>query len=234
MQHTTSVAPPVRTARVAGLVGVLVLASGTFAGYVAAKLIVRGDATATSSNIVASETLFRLGLVGSLLMMLAFVAYALLLYRLLECVNRSHAVLMAVLALVSVPIYLLSQVNLFAALPLAEAGLTEQVSLFLELHRVGNLIAAIFFGLWLIPLGLLVRRSGFLPRVLGLLLLIGSPGYVILFVQAFLFPGHERTLWSNPFLVITHVAEGALMLWLLIRGVNAAEWGRRTAASTRA
>lgn len=230
MQRTASIAAP--SARVAGLVGAVVLASGSFAGYVATKLVVRGDAAATSSNIVASETLFRLGLVGSLIMMLAFVVYALLLYRLLERVNRPHAVLMVTLALLSVPIYMLSQVNLFAALPLAEAGLQEQVSLFLELHRFGNLIAAIFFGLWLIPLGLLVLRSGFLPRILGILLLLGSPGYLILFVQAFLFSGHERTLWSNPFLVVTHIAEGALMLWLLIKGVNAAEWARRT-ASTR-
>jgi hypothetical protein len=66
------------------------------------------------------------------------------------------------------------------------------------------------------------------------LLLLGSPGYLILFVQAFLFPGSERTLWSNPFLIITHLAEMALMLWLLIRGVNAAEWERRAVSSSRA
>lgn len=234
MQRTVRIAAPVASSRVAGLVAAVVLASGSFAGYVASRLIVRGDAAATSSNIVASETLFRLGLLGSLVMMLAFIVYALLLYRLLQPVNRSHAVLMLALALVSVPIYMLSQVNLFAALPLASAGLHEQVSLFLELHRLGNLIAAIFFGLWLIPLGLLVLRSGFLPRFLGILLLVGSPGYVIVFVQAFLFPGYQRTLWSNPFLVITHVAEGALMLWLLIRGVNAAEWERRAATATQA
>jgi hypothetical protein len=234
MQRTASLTTPVASARITGLVGAVVLASGSFGGYAATKLIVRGDAAATSSNIVASHTLFRLSLVGSLVMMVAFLVYALLLYRLLHRVNRGHAVLMVALALVSVPIYMLNQVNLFATLPLASAGLHEQVSLVLELHRLGNLVAVIFFGLWLIPLGLLVLRSGFLPRTLGILLLLGSPGYLILFVQAFLFPGSERTLWSNPFLIITHLAEIALMLWLLIRGVNAAEWERRAVSSSRA
>lgn len=96
----------------------------------------------------------------------------------------------------------------------------DQVKLFLDLRRLGNLIGGIFFGLWLLPLGLLVFRSGFLPRFLGILLMVGTPGYLVLFVQAFLFPGSEGTLWSNPFLLVTHVAELALLLWLLVGGVN--------------
>jgi len=203
------------------------LASGSFAGFVGSKLVVRGDVVATSRNIVASEALFRLGLVSSLIMMIAFLFYALLLYGLLRPVNKSHAMAMVGLVLVSVPIYMLNQVNQFAALPLASDQLYEQVKLFLDLHRLGNLIAGIFFGLWLFPLGLLVFRSGFFPRPLGILLMVGSPGYVVLFVQAFLFPGSERTLWTSPLLVVTHVSELAMMLWLLIRGVNVDQWERR-------
>ncbi len=184
----------------------------------------RGDVVATSRNLVASETLFRLGLASGLIMMVATIFYALLLYRLLGPVDESHAMAMLVLILASAPIYMLNQVNQFAALLSASDGLVEQVELFLELHRLGNLVAGIFFGLWLFPLGLLVFKSGFLPRFLGTLLIVGSLGYLVLFVQAFFFPGTERTLWSNPFLVVTHASELALLLWLLIRGVNLERW----------
>ena len=221
-------------ARITGLVGIAVLASGSFAGFVASKLFVRGDVVATSGNIVASESLFRLGLVSSLVMMIAFIFYALLLYRLLRPASETHAMAMLVLALVSVPIYMFSQVNQFAVLLLASDQLHDQVKLFLELYRLGNLIAGLFFGLWLFPLGFLVFKSGFLPRSVGILLMLGTLGYLVLFVQAFFFPGLERTLWSNPLLMVTHVSELALMLWLLIRGVNVDQWGRRAAGSSSA
>jgi hypothetical protein len=157
-------------------------------------------------------------------MMVSWLFYALLLYRLLRRVNSHHAMTMLVLVVASVSIFMLNQVNLFALLPLALGRQHEQVSLFLELHRFGNSVAAIFFGLWLFPLGLLVYRSGFLPRFLGILLIVGTLGYLILFVEAFFYPGSERTLWSNPFLVVTHLSELALLLWLLIRGVNLEQW----------
>ncbi len=187
----------------------------------------RGDVVATSGNIVASEMLFRLGLVSSLIMMIASMFYALLLYRLLNPVNKSHAMVMVGLLWASAPIYMLNQVSLFATLLLASDHLYEQVKLFLDLHRLGNLIAGIFFGLWLFPLGFLVFKSGFFPRLLGILLMFGSLGYLILFVQAFLFPGSERTLWTNPILVATHVSEFAMMLWLLLRGLSVVRWEKR-------
>src|SRR5262245_11709732 len=178
-------------ARTSGLVGLLVLASGSFAGYVASRLIVRGDVAATSVRIVEAETLFRWGIAGGLVMMVAWLFYALFLQSLLRPVNRSRARTMIALVIASAPIYLLNQVNQYAALVSASARREEQVKLFLELHRFGNVVAAIFFGLWLFPLGLLVLRSGFLPRVLGVLLVLGTPGYLVLVVQTLLFPGSE-------------------------------------------
>jgi hypothetical protein len=217
---------PAARARIAGLVGLLTLAAGTFAGVVHGDLVVPGDAAATARHLAASGTLFRLGLAGGLAMMVAFLAYVLLLHRLLERVDRGWAMAMAVLALVSVPIYMLAQVNAVGALLSASSGAVERVELFLELHRAGSLVASIFFGLWLFPLGLLVYRSGFLPRVLGVLLMAGSPGYVVAFAQGFLAPGAEGGLWSDPLLVVTHVSEAALMLWLLARGVDVEAWRR--------
>lgn len=227
-------ASPLVHARVTGLVGIVMLACGSFTGFVGSKLVVRGDVVATSGNLVASESLFRLGFVSSLIMMIAFLFYALLLYRLLRPVNKNQAMIMVGFVLASVPIYMLNQVNEYAALLVASDRLYEQVKLFLDLHRVGNLIAGIFFGLWLFPLGLLVFKSGFIPRFLGILLMLGSLGYLVLFVQAFLFPGSERTLWTNPFLMVTHASELAMMLWLLIRGLNVNEREKRVAESTRA
>lgn len=218
---------PLVHARVAGLVGIVLLTSGSFAGFVASRLVVRGDAMATSRNLVASDFLFRLGIVSSLTMMVAFLLYALLLYRLLAPVDGNQAAIMIGFVLVSVPLYMLNQANAYGALLMARAGRYEQVELFLDLLRFGSLIGAIFFGLWLFPLGLLVLRSGFLPRLLGILLMLGSPGYLVLFVQAFLWPGSERTLWTSPLLVLTHVSELALMVWLLARGLNLQQWDRR-------
>jgi hypothetical protein len=117
---------PLVRARVAGLVGVVMLASGSFAGFVGSKLVVRGDVAATSKNIVASEALFRLGFVGSLIMMIAFLFYALLLYGLLRPVGKTAAMSMLGLVLVSVPIYMLNQVNQFAALPWRRISCTSR------------------------------------------------------------------------------------------------------------
>ncbi|MCH9025550.1 MAG: DUF4386 domain-containing protein [Proteobacteria bacterium] len=215
---------PLVHARATALVGVPMLASGSFANVVISRLIVRDDIVATSGNFVASEFMLRLGIVSNLIMMVAWLFYALLLYRLLRPVDKSHAMTMVVLVLASVPIYMLNQVNLFAALLSASDQLHEQVKLYLEFQRFGSLVASIFFGLWLFPLGLLVFKSGFLPRAIGILLMIGSLGYLVLFVQGFLFPGSERTLWTNPFLVVTHLSELALWLWLLIKGVDVEKW----------
>jgi hypothetical protein len=101
----------------------------------------------------------------------------------------------------------------------------------LDLHRYGGMIAGIFWGLWLFPLGLLVYLSGFLPRALGVLLMVGSPGWVIRFVQGLLFPGSEGGFWSNPPLVVTHLAELSMMAWLLIKGVDVERWHERAQAA---
>ena len=91
-------ASPLFDARVTGLVGVVTRGTGSFAGFVGSRLLVRGDVVATSSNLVASESLFRLGLVSRLTMMIAFMIYALLLDRLLRAANKSHAMIMVSLA----------------------------------------------------------------------------------------------------------------------------------------
>src|SRR6267378_1394306 len=176
--------------RFAGLLYLLTSIVGFFAmGYVPGKLIVHGNATATANNIAASETLFRLGIACNLIGQAGFIFVALALYDLLKGVNQRHAVLMVTLILVAIPIALLNELNAIAALVLVrgadflsifEKSQREALAmLFLNLHSYGFDVAQIFWGLWLFPLGLLVYRSGFLPRFLGVLLILNTFTYPI-------------------------------------------------------
>jgi len=221
---------PLFYARFAGLLGLTILVFGSFAGFVHAKLV-SSDAETTAKNIAASMLLFRLGIVAGLIMYIVFIPYVLLLFRLLKPVNRNHALLMLLFAMVGVPIAMLNQVNQSAALVLLSGAdylkvfeqdqIHAQMMMFLKLHSNGNLIAVIFWGLWLFPLGLLVFKSGYFPRVLGALLMIGCFGWLILFFQRFLFPDYEALAASR---FAAHIAELSWILWLLIKGINVDQW----------
>ena len=153
-----------------------------------------------------------------------FIFYAFLLYKLLKPVSKNYSALMLILALLPVPIFLMNQLNLFAALLSAKVQMQEQMMFFLELNKHGGFIVSIFFGLWLLPLGYLVFKSGYFPKTLGIFLMIGCFGYLINFIQGFLFPGTEATLWTNPVLIVTHISELLMMLWLLIIGIDIKKW----------
>ncbi len=217
-----------RTARLAGGL-YLSLMPFAFFGliYVPSVLLVPGDAVTTSRNIIESEWLFRSGTASHLIDQIIFIFLVLALYRLLKPVNRDHAVLMVVLALLGVPIAFLNEVNNLATLRLlgsagdgafTPAQLHAQAMLFLDMHESGNLVAQVFWGLWLLPLGFLVFRSGFLPKLLGILLVIGGAGYVFDSATQLLFPG-QPTISQ-----FTFIGEVLFPLWLLIKGVNVERW----------
>jgi Domain of unknown function (DUF4386) len=215
--------------RFAGLLYVLVSIPGVFALiYVPSKLIVHGNATATADNIAASETLFRLGIAAQLVSQILFMWVALALYDLLKGVNRRHAAVMLTLIVVSIPIALLNEVNSIAALILVrgadflsifdQAQREALAMLFLNLHSHGLGIAAIFWGLWLFPLGLLVYRSGFLPRFLGILLMANCFSYVMTSFTSLILPQYANIVgrWMMPL----QFGELLFMFWLLIMGAN--------------
>jgi hypothetical protein len=222
---------PLALARLLGALNLAVLFFGSFPMYVQSQTVVPGDALATAEKILASESLFRLGIASSVAMSTLFVFIGLLWHRLLRPAGSGMAAVMLALILVSLPIALVNELNAVAALLLAKEQEHSLVSRALELHGYGVMIAGLFWGLWLFPLGLLVYRSGFLPRALGVLLVVGSPGWVIRLVQGLLFPGSEATLWSNPPLVVTHVAELSMMAWLLVKGVDVQRWHERAQAA---
>jgi len=215
--------------RFAGLLYVLVSIPGIFALiYVPGKLIVDGNATATASNIAAHETLFRLGIAANLISQILFMWVALALYDLLKEVNRRQAALMLTLIVVPVPIVLLNELNAIAALILVRG--TDFLSifekpqrdslamLFLNLHSYGFDITAIFWGLWLFPLGLLVYRSGFIPRLLGVLLMLNGFTFPVNSFTSLLLPQYENIVsrWMKPL----SFAELLFMFWLVIMGAK--------------
>jgi hypothetical protein len=215
--------------RFVGLIYVVVSIPGFFALiYIPRKLIVDGNAAATASNIMASETLFRVGIACNLVSQILFMWVALALYDLLKSVNRRHAALMFGLIVVSIPIALLNELNAMAALILVHGAnfllLFDKpqrdalAMLFLNLHDQGFVVAEIFWGLWLFPLGLLVYRSGFIPRILGILLMLDCLKYVVNSLTSVVAPqyGDIVSRWMKPF----GFGELIFMLWLLIMGAK--------------
>ena len=215
--------------RFAGLLYVVMSIFGFFAmGYVPGKVLVHGNAAATANNILAAETLFRLGIASQLISQAGFIFVALALYDLLKGVNRRQASLMVTLIVVSIPIALLNELNAIAALILVrgadflsifEKPQRDAMAMqFLNLHNHGFGLVAIFWGLWLFPLGLLVYRSGFLPRILGVLLMVNCFAYPVTSFTSLLLPQYEDIVsrWMMPL----QFGELWFMLWLLIKGAK--------------
>jgi hypothetical protein len=230
-----------RTARLAGALYLALMPFGFFGIiYVPSVLLVSGDAATTSRNIMASEWLFRSGTVSHLIGQIIFIFQVLALYRLLQPVNKNHAVLMVILVLVGIPIAFLNEVNHLAALRLLsgtdDGAFTStqryaQAMLFLDMREYGIGVAHVFWGLWLLPLGFLVFRSVFLPRLLGILLMIGGAAHVIDAGTQLLFPGVPTvSQFTFAFAILAAIGELLFALWLLIKGVNVKRWQQITLA----
>lgn len=230
-----------KTARTAGFWYLLMAITGPIGLlYVPAQLIVLGDATATAHNIMATESLFRIGIVSCLICQIAFIFLVLALYRLLKGVNQHHASLMVALVLVAVPIAFLNMLNPLTALLLLSGAdfltvfephqLHALAMVFLNLQQYGTTIVEIFWGLWLFPFGWLVFKSGFFPKILGVLLIIACFGYVVHSFTFLLFPRYEAMVASYA-AVPEAIGELSMVLWLLIKGVNVQAQDNRAFAS---
>jgi uncharacterized protein DUF4386 len=222
--------PLKKAARIAGAIYLSMVVTGPFSLiYVPNKLIVRGNAAATADNVLTHETMFRLAILADLVGSVIFICLAIALYRLLSDVSKTWAGLMVAFILVSAAVGFLNTLNNIAALTLFRGADFLAVfdkpqrdalgMLFIRLHTQGIFIDEIFWGLWLFPFGLLVFRSGFLPRFLGVWLMINCWGYVVLSVIALFFPAYYQAAfrYSQPVLF----GELAIMLWLLIKGAKA-------------
>ncbi len=220
--------PTDKAARIAGALYLLLVVTGVFTViYVPRTLYVPGNATATASNILAHETLFRLGIVDGIISTVIFIFLVMALYHLLSGVDKKHASLMVALVLVSVAVGLVDVVNNVAALVLVRGADFLAVfdkpqrdalaMLFLGLDGQ-VLVNQVFWGLWLFPFGLLVMRSGFLPRILGVWLIINGFAYLTISFTGLLLPQYQKMVSSIAFPAL--LGEVAIMLWLLIKGAK--------------
>jgi hypothetical protein len=219
-----------RQSRMAGFWYLMLAFGGAFSMlFVTSKLIIAGDPSATAAAIRGSELLFRFGIVAQLAGQAAFLMTGLAFYRLFSPVDKDLSRMLLIFVTTSVPITFLNAVFQFAALELIKApawlnvlvpAQLEALSLLsLDLNEKGIIIAGVFWGLWLLPLGLLVWKSDWFPKLFGILLLTGFATYLIDSLLVFLFPQIRATV--QPWLsVLMSLGEIPFLLWLLIRGAR--------------
>jgi Domain of unknown function (DUF4386) len=228
-------------ARVAGVIWLIVAIMAPFAEFfVRQRLIVPGNVAATADNIVASQSLFRAGFASDLIVFVIEVALAAVLYALFRPVSRTLALVMSFARLAMVTILGLNLLNMFTALQLLtsaeyaaafETGQLQALAfVFLNAQSSGYALGMVFFGLHLGVLGYLVYRSGFLPRILGVLMVVSALGYLADSFTGFLVPQYSDTL-ATVVVVTALIGELPLTLWLLIKGVDVKRWRQRTLAS---
>jgi hypothetical protein len=227
-------ASPSLKARIAGAVYLLEMLTGGFALFVAVKLFVSGDAAATATNILAHDSLFRLGAAANLLQFACYTAVTGLFYGLFKPVNRNLSLLAAFFSLVGCTIGAVS--CFFEFVPLIVLGGAHYLSvfnleqlqalalLFLKLYGQFFNGSFVFFGFYCLLIGYLIFRSIFLPRILGVGMAITGLGWL-----TFLWP--PLTAYLSPYILIVGIGEVSLTLWLLVAGVNAERWKQQARAA---
>ena len=229
MTNTIEDVQPRTMSRIAGflyLSFIIFMATANVVGRMG--IIVDGDAAATAANIIAKGMRFRIGFVSDLLSALLFLLTAWALYALLKPVNRTVALLFLLLNACGVAMQCFSMILLYAALPLLSGGgylaaftsdqLNAQALFFLGLYKAGFTSAKLFFGAWTLPLGYLVFKSGFLPKALGVLLMLDCLAVFVWFFQFFFLPSLPAI--SYTCYAVSFVAEVSLTLWLLMKGIK--------------
>jgi len=214
----TTFDPAKKLARLAGLLYLSLIPLGIFGiMYVPSNIIVADDISATINNIIENESLFRWSIISAMVVQVVNIILVVLLYKLFKRTNRIMANLMVIFSLAAVPIAFLNEINHLAVLLLLDTFNESQhlISIFLDLHRHGIIVAQVFWGLWLFPLGYLVYKSGYLPKLIGILLMIGCVGYVVDSFTLILLPEFKIT-----FSEFTFLGEVIFPLWLLIKGIK--------------
>jgi len=216
-----------KNARIAGVLYLITVLSGVISlVYVPSELIVWENATKTYNNIVARETLFKLSVLSDIILYTTFIFLSLALFKLLRKTNVAIAVIMVVLVLISVPISFVNLINKLDILSIihATSDLSHKYSAImthLESHNNGILVVEIFWGLWLFPFGYLIYKSGFIPKIMGVFLMLACFGYLADFFGYFFFPDSFGTTVIPMFASLTQaLGEMGICLWLLIIGVR--------------
>jgi Domain of unknown function (DUF4386) len=218
-----------KTARLAGLLYLILVITGVYSiMFISSQIISQGDAVATAKNILANEFLFRTGLINDIISNTIFVLLVLVLYRLFKQVNERQAKLMVALVIVQIPAVFImvafdiTSMMIFKGEILKTFELNQRqdlAMLFLKINDYGMVALEVFWGLWLIPFGQLVYKSGFIPRIFGILLIIAGIAYIVDSSTFMLFPNY-RAFVNQPTLLLVAIGEISITLWLLIKGVK--------------
>ncbi len=218
-----------RIARLAGLLYLFLIITGIYIiMYVPSQIIELGNASATTKNILSNEFLFRTGIIGNILSNTIFVFLVLVLYKLFKQVNEHQAKLMVAFVIVQIPVVFIMEAFNITSLMIfkGEVLKTFELSqrqdlamLFFKINDYGLLTLEMFWGIWLIPFGKLVFKSGFIPRIFGILLIIAGIAYMIDSFIFLLLPSY-RAFMNQPTLLLVAIGEISITLWLLIKGVK--------------
>jgi hypothetical protein len=218
-----------RTARLAGLLYLIWIITGFYGvSYIPSQTIVRGDAAATANKILANEFLFRTGIINDIISTTIWVIIALVLYRLFKQVNERHAKLLVVLVIVQIPaVFFMEALNIASLMiikgeVLKTFGISQRqdlAMLFFKINDYGSIVLETFWGLWLLPFGLLVYKSKFIPRIFGVFLILNGIAYIIPSFTSLLIPDYLAVVrqFALPFWVLGEIS---IMLWLLIMGAK--------------
>ena len=218
-----------KTARLAGFLYLLLVITGVYSIiFVSSQINVQGDAASTAKNILTNEFLFRTGIFNDFISNTIFVLLVLVLYRLFKQVNERQSKLMVALVIVQIPAVFIMEAFNITSLMIYKGEILQSfelnqrqdiAKLFLKINDNGMVALEVFWGLWLIPFGQLVYKSGFIPRIFGILLLIAGIAYILDSSTFMLFPDY-RAFVSRPALLLVAIGEVSITLWLLIKGIK--------------
>lgn len=216
------------TARQAGAIYFVFMIISIIGEFLLPTFMVYGDAAATAHNINSGETIYRIGILTGFITLIIFIFLVVLLYKLLKNINKSLAMLMVLLVSIGVTVTLANLLNKFAPLVIlsgadylsvfSKAQLEALALSFLRFNSNCAIISTAFWGLWLFPFGILVFKSGFLPRILGILLMVAGLAYLTSSVTALVLPDYSSMV--SKVMMPLYFGEVPIIFWLLIKGVK--------------
>jgi len=217
-----------KTARLAGLLYLIWIITGLYSiFYIPSQINMRDDAVTAAQNILSNEFLFRTGIINDLISSIIWVFMVLVLYQLFKSVNERHAKLLVALVIVQIPTFFfmeafnITSLMIFKGEILKTFELSQRQDLAMLFLKINDYVVStlvLFWGLWLFPLGILVYRSRFLPRFLGIWLLINGFALLVLSFTSLLLPQYKDMVFKIAFPAM--LGEVAFMLWLLIKGAK--------------
>ncbi len=237
--QTNKISPQVY-ARTLGILYLIIIVVGALGQiFIRGTLIAPGDAASTAKNILAADSLWRIGIAGDIIMHVLDIPIILILYLLLKPVNKNLALLALLFNLIQTAVLAANKLNLLIPLFLLEKAdhltafnpnqLHELSYLFIGAHDIGFGIGLIFFGFACLAYGYLIFKSGYFPKAIGVLIMIAGLSYLINSFTLILAPAYAGIIL--PVLVFALIGELSLALWLIIKGVNIPMWEKHTRES---